>query len=263
MGNIGKIYSRKRFVVGLNIGSKIGRGKCTGNIGNQYKNGFSYKHEKEKNKSKIQIIKLIIILIIVLVLVQMIIRYMEPVFEEMCNEKIKTLAILITNQQSTIVMNKYQYDELYTVERDANGNIKIIRSNVVTINNMISDLTENIQKEFEQVGKQKITIPFGSLSGIYFLSGSGPEIPLDISVAGTVDTEIKSEFIAQGINQTLHRVYVNFECHMKIIIPLKSYTQEVTNQVIMAEHVIVGNIPDSYYNLEGIESNMDALNIIE
>ena len=295
MGNIGKIYSRKRFVVRHNIGSKVGsgtgsktksnigsemgseiesktgcksdKGKDNGTIGNQYKNGLSNKYEnkyeKEKNKSKMQIIKLIIILAIVIAVMQMIIQYMEPVFEEMCNEKIKTLAILITNQQSTIVMNKYQYDELYTVERDANGNIKIIRSNVVPINNMISDLTENIQNEFEKIGKQKIIIPLGSLSGIYFLSGSGPEISFGVSVTGTVDTEIKSEFIAQGINQTLHRVYVNFECHMKIITPLKNYTQEVTNQVIVAEHVIVGNIPDSYYNLEGIKSSMDALNIIE
>ena len=263
VGNIGKIYSRKRFVVGFNIGNKIGRVRNAEENGNQYKSGPSNKYGRGKNKSKIQIIKLIIVLIIVLALVQLIFRYMEPVFEEMCNEKIKTLAILITNQQSTIVMNKYQYDELYTVEKDTDGNIVIIRSNVVPINNLISDLTENIQREFEQIEKQKIIIPLGSLSGIYFLSGSGPEISFGVSVTGTVDTEIKSEFIAQGINQTLHRVYVNFECHMKIITPLKNYTQEVTNQVILAEHVIVGNIPDSYYNLEGIESNMDALNIIE
>ena len=258
MGNIGKIYSRKRFVVTNNINnkagseteSKIGRDKSNGNIGKQYKNGFDNKYEKEKNKSKIQIIKLIIILIIVLAVIQMIIPHMEPVFEEMCNEKIKTLAILITNQQSTKVMNKYQYNELYTVERDTNGNIKIIRSNVVPINNLISDLTENIQKKFEKIGKQKVIIPLGNLSGLYFLSGSGPEISFVVSVTGTVDTEIKSEFIAQGINQTLHRVYVNFECHMKVITPLKNYKQEVNNKVILAEHVIVGNIPDGYYNFE-------------
>lgn len=78
MGNIGKIYSRKRFVVTNNIDnkagseteSKIGREKSNGNIGKQYKNGFDNKYEKEKNKSKIQIIKLIIILIIVLAVIQ-------------------------------------------------------------------------------------------------------------------------------------------------------------------------------------------------
>lgn len=235
MGNIGKIYSRKRFARGLSIispESKFGDGK---------------------NKFKIRIIKLIIIAIIIIILIQLIFYYFEPVFEAMCEEKVKSLATLITNQQSTIIMNKYQYDELYTIEKDTNGNIVIIKSNVVPINNLISDLTENIQKEFDKIENPEIKIPLGSLSGIYFLSGSGPEISLDVSVTGTVDTEIKSEFIAQGINQTLHRVYVNFECYMQIVTPLKNYTKKITNQVIIAEHVIVGNIPNGYYNFEGIE----------
>ena len=94
------------------------------------------------------------------------------------------------------------------------------------------------------------------------LSGSGPEIPIEVSITGTVDTDIKSEFIAQGINQTLHRVYVNFECNMKIITPFKNYYKKVNNQVIIAEHIIVGNIPDSYYNLEGMETDMDTLNVL-
>ncbi len=244
MGNIGKIYSRKRFIVGFRIGNKRGSGK-------------------EKNKVKIKVIKIVIVVIIIIILVQLIFYYFEPVFEAMCEEKVKSLATLITNQQSTIIMNKYQYDELYTTEKDTNGNIVIIKSNVVPINNLISDLTENIQKEFDKIENPEIKIPLGSLSGIYFLSGSGPEISIDISVTGTVDTEIKSEFIAQGINQTLHRVYVNFECYMQIVTPIKNYTKKVTNQVIIAEHVIVGNIPNSYYNLEGIESRMDAMNILE
>ncbi len=272
MGNIGKIYSRKRFIGWLNTGNKEkysisnekGENKI-GNSGNIGKNNIKYgkKYGKGKNKLKIQIIKLVIIAIIIVAFLQLIFYYFEPVFETMCEEKVKSLAILITNQQSTIIMNKYQYDELYTIEKDANGNIIVIKSNVVPINNLISDLTENIQTEFDKIENPEIKIPLGSLSGIYFLSGSGPEISLDVSLTGTVDTEIKSEFVAQGINQTLHRVYVNFECHMKIVTPLKIYTKEVNNQVIIAEHVIVGNIPNSYYNLEGIESRMDALNILE
>ena len=244
MGNIGKIYSRKRFVGGFNIRNKRSKGR-------------------EKNKLKISIIKFAIITIIIIAFIQLTFRYLEPVFEAICEEKVKSLAILITNQQSTIIMNKYQYEELYTIEKDTNGNILIIKSNVVPINNLISDLTENIQKEFDEIKNSEIKIPLGSLSGIYFLSGSGPDISIDISVTGSVDTEIKSEFVAQGINQTLHRVYVNFECNMQIVTPLKNYTKKVTNQVIMAEHVIVGNIPNSYYNLEGIESRMNALDIIE
>lgn len=225
---------------------------------------FGYILNRLKNKKgRKKIINLIIVIIVVLLILKNIFSYIEPIFDTMCNEKAKSIATIITNQQSTVVMNEYQYDELYTIEKDEKGNIIIIKSNVVPINNMISELTEKIQYEFDNINDSEIRITLGNLSGIYFLSGIGPEIPIDVSVTGTVDTEIKSEFIAQGINQTLHRVYVQFECNMKIVTLLKDYTQTITNQVIVAEHVIVGNIPNSYYNLEGIRKESDAMNIID
>lgn len=254
--NIGKIYSRKRFLLKPQFNS------AKGEKNDGVKNSASTNNNAKKKLRK-KIIKLIIIAILIMLIIQLVFYYFEPIFEAMCEEKVKSLATIITNQQSTLVMKKYQYEELYTIEKDSNGNIVIIKSNVVPINNLISELTENIQNEFDKIENPTIYIPLGNLSGIYLLSGSGPEIPIEVSITGTVDTEIKSEFIAQGINQTLHRVYVNFECNMKIVTPLKNYNKKVTNQVIIAEHVIVGNIPNSYYNLEGIESDMDTLNVLD
>ena len=281
--NIGKIYSRKRFLLKTQLNSAKGekndgvknsastnnnaRTKKSANIDQRENqpniNSLGFKSNDAKKKLRKKIIKLIIIAILIMLIIQLVFYYFEPIFEAMCEEKVKSLATIITNQQSTLVMKKYQYEELYTIEKDSNGNIVIIKSNVVPINNLISELTENIQNEFDKIENPTIDIPLGNLSGIYLLSGSGPEITIEVSITGTVDTEIKSEFIAQGINQTLHRVYVNFECNMKIVTPLKNYNKKVTNQVIIAEHVIVGNIPNSYYNLEGIESDMDTLNVLE
>jgi sporulation protein YunB len=189
--------------------------------------------------------------------------YIGPVFETLCDEKVKSIATIISNQESTKAMNKYQYDELYTIEKDSSGNVVIIKSNVVPINNMISDLTEAIQNRFDELEQTQIKIPFGNLIGTYYFSGVGPSIPARVTIAGNLDTEVKSEFIAQGINQTLHRIYVNFECYAKIITPIKNFEKKITNQVIIAEHIIVGNIPDSYYNLEGMSGVDDALNVIE
>lgn len=239
-----KIYSRKRFI-----------------LKPRFEKRLSEFHKKPILKK--QILKFIIVIFIIIIILKLVFNYIEPIFEAMCEEKVKSIATIITNQQSTIVMNKYQYEELYTIEKDSNGNIVIIKSNVVPINNMISELTENIQNEFDKIENPEVSIALGSLSGIYFLSGVGPNIPIQVSITGTVETEIKSEFIAQGINQTLHRVYVNFDCNMQIVTLLKNYAKKVTNQVIIAEHVIVGNIPDSYYNLEGMESEQDTLNVID
>ena len=159
-------------------------------------------------------------------------------------------------------MNKYQYEELCTIEKDEAGNIVIIKSNVVPINNMISDLTEGIQNRFDEMEETTIDIPIGNLFGIYYFSGVGPSIPARVVMTGTLDTEVKSEFISKGINQTLHRIYVNFECYVKIITPIKNFEKKITNQVIIAEHVIVGNIPETYYNLEGMNTSDDTLNMI-
>lgn len=239
-----KIYSRKRFI--LKPSSKAS--------GRLPRKTFIIKRKA---------LKIVILLIIAIVIYQMILSYIEPVFETLCEEKVKSVATVISNQESTKAMNKYQYEELYTIEKDEAGNVVIIKSNVVPINNMISDLTEGIQNRFDEMEETTIDIPVGNLFGVYYFSGVGPSIPTRVVMTGTLDTEVKSEFIAKGINQTLHRIYVNFQCYVKIITPIKNFQKHITNQFIIAEHVIVGNIPDSYYNLEGMTGVEDALNVID
>lgn len=238
-----KIYSRRRFII---------------------------KPVKQQNEArratfiiKPKVLKIFVILIIVLIVYKTILGYIEPVFEALCEDETKIRATLISNQESTKIMNKYQYDELYTVEKNEAGDVVIIKSNVVPINNMISDLTEGIQNRFNEMENIPINVPIGNLFGMYYFSGVGPSIPAKVRISGTLDTEVKSEFIAQGINQTLHRIYVNFECYVRIITPIKNFSKKITNQVIIAENLIVGNIPETYYNLEGMSGVDDVLNVIE
>jgi len=242
-----KIYSRKRFI----LKPKTRK--------NPHKAGSFHFIGADRAK----IIKICILIVIIFASIARAINHIDPIFEEICETKLKSVATIITNQESTKIMNKYQYDELYTIEKDENGDVVIIRANVVPINNMISDLTENIQNKFENSNETNIDIPMGNLSGLYFLSGIGPNIPIKIFLLGTVDTEVKSEFISKGINQTLHRIYVEFYCNMRVATPVKNYDKSIINQVIVAEHVIVGSIPDSYYNLEGMTGVDDVLNVID
>lgn len=237
------IYSRRRFIIKPFWGNK------------------SKNPKKEKLKKKV--IKFIIIISISIYGFKTCLDYIQPVYETLCNEKSKSVATIITNRQTTIYMNKYQYDELFSIEKDNNGNITLIKANVTPINNMISDLTESIQHEFDNVGTQTIEITLGSFMGNSLLAGIGSKIPINVDMTGTVDTEVKSEFISKGINQTLHRIYVVFDCKMSVVTPMKNYTQNIINQFIVAENVIVGNIPDSYYNLEGLEEPLDSLNLMK
>lgn len=103
---------------------------------------------------------------------------------------------------------------------------------------------------------------FGSFTGFKLLSGKGPGVPIRISSIGNVETDLRSEFTAQGINQTLHRVYLQVECEISILTPFENITEKITNQVLIAENVIVGKIPNTYYNLNGLDSK-SAIDIIE
>ena len=106
-------------------------------------------------------------------------------------------------------------------------------------------------------------MPFGSFTGFKLLAGRGPGVKIKISTIGEVETDLRSEFTSQGINQTLHRVYLQVKCNVNILTPFDNISREITNQVLLMENVIVGNIPNTYYNLEGINGSSDALELIE
>ncbi len=106
-------------------------------------------------------------------------------------------------------------------------------------------------------------MPFGSFTGFKLLAGRGPGVKIKISTIGEVETDLRSEFTSQGINQTLHRVYLQVKCNVNILTPFDNISREITNQVLLMENIIVGNIPNTYYNLEGINGSSDALEVIQ
>lgn len=134
----------------------------------------------------------------------------------------------------------------------------MIKSNIIAINAITSDVANKIQEELDNKGRQKIEIPLGSFTGFKLFSGKGPGMKMTIIQVGDVETDLRSEFTSQGINQTLHRVYLQVRCKMNILTPFDGISKDVTNQVLLIENVIVGNIPNTYYNLE--ESNENAEN---
>ena len=185
-----------------------------------------------------------------------------PIFDTLCKDKAKSIATIIANEEATNVMKEHTYDELFTLEKDKDGNITMIKSNIIAINEIISDVAVKIQNTINQRGRENIEIALGSFTGFKLLSGKGPGVPIKISSIGNVETDLRSEFSEKGINQTLHRVYLQVDCEVSILTPYNSITEKVSNQVLLIENVIVGKIPSTYYNLEGFDSN-SALEIIE
>ena len=213
-------------------------------------------------KYKRKIMMILVFITAVIVSVKLMLDAVNPIFDTLCENQAKSLATIVSNEQATNVMREHSYDELFTIEKDENGNITMIKSNVIPINEIISDVAIKIQEEFNKQGRENIEIALGSFTGVKLLAGRGPGIKIRISTVGNVETDLRSEFIAQGINQTLHRIYLQVKCEVSILTPFKDITKDITNQVLILENVIIGTVPDTYYNIEGIGTN-DALEFIE
>lgn len=212
-----------------------------------------------KNK---KIARVLFIISTVLFISCVVIKAVTPVFNRLCSDKAKSVATIITNEETTNVIKDYKYSDFVIIHKDNEGNIIMLESNMKNINYVISDVANKIQTSINNTKEEDVTISLGSFTGISILAGRGYKVPIRISTIGNVKTNVRSEFISQGINQTLHRLYLEIECEISILTPFNTINESIVNQLILAENVIVGNIPSTYYNLEGITQG-EALEVIE
>lgn len=222
-------------------------------------------HEKTSfmNSDKIRkLAKILATLSIAFVVANMTIQAIEPIIKSECITNAKAIATKISNEQATKVMAEYNYEDLTNISKDENGNIKMISANIITVNRIISDIPNLIQKELDEEENSKFNIKLGSFTGSKVLAGRGPNVEIKMSVNGNVETDLKSEFSSAGINQTLHRIYLEVRCNVTILTPFNTIEEQIVNQVLLAEGVIVGEIPNTYYNLEGMtqEERLEVIN---
>lgn len=110
------------------------------------------------NKKKKKTIVIFIILVIAFSTIKITLDAISPIFDTLCENEAKSIATKISNEQATEVMKEHTYDELFSIEKDNNGNIAMIKSNVIPINEIISDVAIKIQNEINNQGRENIQI---------------------------------------------------------------------------------------------------------
>lgn len=218
----------------------------------------------EKNKEKIRkTIKTVLIVAIAIATLTHEIRIIEPIFNTICEKEAKSIATKICNNEATEVMKKYEYDDLVTIMKDEKGNVNMVKANIIPINKIISDVAVEVQYELEAISSKEIPIKLGTFTGIKLLSGRGPNVNFKVFNEGSVLTDFKSEFTQAGINQTLHRMYLEIKCDISVLTPFSTVNEVIVNQIIIAENVIVGTTPNTYYNFDNLTSNQAILESME
>jgi len=180
-------------------------------------------------------------------------KSIDPIFEGLCIAKAQGIATEITNQKSSEVLARYNYQDTVKIIESEDGRNSMLKTDIVMLNQIISDIAIEIQKELNKLEDEEIKIPIGALTGIAYFAGSGPNIKMKIISAGDVTTDIKTEFTAAGINQTIYRIYLSIDCNVSILTSYKSIDRKITNQVLLVETVVVGDVPETYMELQNTQ----------
>jgi len=96
----------------------------------------------------------------------------------------------------------------------------------------------------------EVGLPLGSLILPELFSGSGPKLPVKVMSISASDADFRNEFSEAGINQTSHRIMMDVHITMTILTPVGTESVTATSAVVVAETVIVGNVPNSYVRVE-------------
>lgn len=144
---------------------------------------------------------------------------------------------------------KLTYDDLAETTRNENGAVLEITSNMTNINKLKTSVGLKIGEKLGEIKSKRIDVPLGTVMGIDLFYMRGPNIPLHISMSGNADTDFKSEFESGGINQTVHRLSLTITADITVLIPPASENTAVTTNVMIAETIIAGEVPN--YTLYG------------
>ena len=135
------------------------------------------------------------------------------------------------------------YDDLITTNCSQSGEIQSVNTDVVTVNKLKSAITSELTRQLDEYYEYEVDFPLGNTTGSEFLSGVGPIIKFNSNVTGSVTSDFRSEFETGGVNQTVHRLYIDITGDLIVIVGGEQEPLQLTTSVLIGETVIVGEVP--------------------
>lgn len=179
-------------------------------------------------------------------------RY-RNVVRELAEIQVKNTTSDLTNDAiaKQIAKGEIRYDRIVYFEKDLNGRITALKTNMSEVNRLKTDILNIINDEILALDASDIGIPLGSLFLPEFFSGKGPAIPVHILSIRNSDATFSSSFSQAGINQTLHKLVMVVNVDVAVLVLGETDSFTVNSEVVVAETVIVGEVPTTFLQTGG------------
>lgn len=177
--------------------------------------------------------------------------YLRTVSTQIAISDASDLVSLRINQTIAALMSEEDYgaDSFVSFEKGEGGEVTAISCNMTRINALSAEILDRIVGATENY-TATVQIPLGNLSGISMLMGRGPMVPIEIVTLTSSRVEFHNGIVTAGINQTKHQITLQIKVDVDILVPWGSESTQVVSELLIADTVIVGRVPDTYVGLE-------------
>ena len=199
-----------------------------------------------------------LIILSVLLIAVLLEKNLEALILDMAYARAEAMTAEYINEAVREIMGgQITYEDMITVRTDGAGRVTMLQANAVRMNELATITAMQAQARLEGADAQSISIPLGAALGIPFFSALGPRVQVRIVPVSAVTTAFSTEFESAGINQSRHKIYLSLRAVVRLVIPSGARQVTLNGQVLIAESIIVGEVPQSYVNVPEMS---DALN---
>lgn len=173
---------------------------------------------------------------------------MRPLLESLATTRVSNTVnrIIFEAVNEAIQEGEISYEELISMEKDLDGKITAVHSNMAAFNRLQAQILDLILARIDQVSARELSIPVGTLTGSALLAGRGPRISVRMESVGSSSARFENRFESAGINQTNHQIVLDIDVSIAILLPGFTTATTVSTAVTVAETVIVGAVPETY-----------------
>ena len=173
---------------------------------------------------------------------------MRPLLESLATTRVSNTVnrIIFEAVNEAIQNGDISYERLISLEKDSEGKITAVHSNMAAFNRLQAQILDIILAKIDQVSARELSIPIGTLTGSALLAGRGPRIRVRMESVGSSTARFNNQCESAGINQTKHQIILEVEVSVAILLPGFTTATKVSTAVTVAETVIVGAVPDTY-----------------
>lgn len=194
------------------------------------------------------LITLTVALIVAATVIGLLENKLRPVVAEIASARAQNIMTAVVENAVTadLAARQVSYADFVAIQRDEKGAITALTTNMAQMNLLRAELTAAILEALESVDVSDIEVPLGSLFDLEPLWAKGPTLKTKAMTVGTVRAEFDSQFTSAGVNQTLHRIWMEVSVPMTLLLPGGEVEVTLNTRLCVAETVIVGQVPDAY-----------------